>query len=210
MADKTRKTPRRHDAAANRAAQSAERYEKAGRHDPVEPHESAAAAMAVGRVRAVIDAVFPVVDGGRFPAKRIAGEAVRVEAHCFADGHDRLRVVLSWQQIGRPHLDEVEMAHAANDVWSAEFTPPVPGRYRFTVTAWVDHFESWRRELERRDDLSDIRSALLAGASLLAEAAAQDPRPPRLPRAQATAPGAPRRGTACASIPAGRSCSRCR
>ena len=53
-----------------------------------------------GRVRAVIDAVLPTVDGGRFPVKRIAGEAVAVEAHCFTDGHDRLRVVLRWQAAG--------------------------------------------------------------------------------------------------------------
>ena len=48
-----------------------------------------------GRVRAVIDALSPVVDGGRFPAKRIAGEPVCIEAHCFTDGHDQLRVVLA-------------------------------------------------------------------------------------------------------------------
>ena len=49
-----------------------------------------------GRCRAIIDAVAPVIDGGRFPLKRIAGERVRIEAHCFTDGHDRLRVVLRW------------------------------------------------------------------------------------------------------------------
>jgi starch synthase (maltosyl-transferring) len=31
-----------------------------------------------GRVRAVIDAVLPCVDGGRFAAKRIAGERVEI------------------------------------------------------------------------------------------------------------------------------------
>ena len=52
-----------------------------------------------GRVRAVIDALSPVVDGGRFPAKRIAGEPVCIEAHCFTDGHDQLRVVLAWRAV---------------------------------------------------------------------------------------------------------------
>ena len=50
-----------------------------------------------GRIRAVIDALLPVLDGGRFPVKRIAGEPVRIEAHCLADGHDKLAVVLQWQ-----------------------------------------------------------------------------------------------------------------
>src|SRR5450631_3410089 len=105
-----------------------------------------------GRVRAVVDALLPVVDAGRFAPKRIAGEPVLVEAHCFADGHDRLRAVMSWQMVGDPESFEVEMTARVNDVWTAEFTPPVPGRYRYTVTAWVDHFESWRNDLTRRDD----------------------------------------------------------
>jgi starch synthase (maltosyl-transferring) len=37
----------------------------------------ATAAIAEGRVRAVIDALLPTVDGGRFPAKRIAEEKIK-------------------------------------------------------------------------------------------------------------------------------------
>jgi hypothetical protein len=45
-----------------------------------------AAGVSNGRVRAVIDAVRPAIDGGRFAVKRVTGEALEVEAHCFADG----------------------------------------------------------------------------------------------------------------------------
>ncbi len=48
-------------------------------------------------MRAVIDAVRPCVDGGRFAAKRVEGETVTVEADCFTDGHDVLRVLLRWR-----------------------------------------------------------------------------------------------------------------
>jgi starch synthase (maltosyl-transferring) len=41
--------------------------------------------------------VLPSVDGGRFAVKRVAGERLEVEAHCFADGHDVLRVQLLWR-----------------------------------------------------------------------------------------------------------------
>jgi starch synthase (maltosyl-transferring) len=134
----------------------------------------ATAAIAEGRVRAVIDAVFPMVDGGRFPAKRIAGEAVSVQAHCFTDGHDKLRVVLRWATSGAVGTEpEIDMQPQPNDVWLGEFTPASPGQYQFTVTAWVDHFESWRREFERREDAADIRLALQAGAALIDEAAAR-------------------------------------
>ena len=130
------------------------------------------AGPAEGRVRAVIDALLPAVDGGRFPSKCIAGEAVTVEAHCFTDGHDRLRVVLRWGAAGESGGFEADMKPQANDVWLAEFTPPRAGLYACTVTAWVDHFESWRRELERRDDAADIAVALQVGAALIDQAAA--------------------------------------
>jgi starch synthase (maltosyl-transferring) len=136
---------------------------------PAPSPAAASAALEGGRVRAVVDAVFPVVDGGRFPVKCIAGETVPVEAHCFTDGHDKLRVVLTWQAVSESNSYEVDMTAQANDVWTAEFTPPAPGRYRYTVTAWVDHFESWRRELERRDDEEDIRIALEVGAGVIEE-----------------------------------------
>jgi starch synthase (maltosyl-transferring) len=126
-----------------------------------------------GRVRAVIDGLSPRVDGGRFPAKRIAGEPVCVEAFCFTDGHDQLRVVLAWRAVNAAEVYEVEMQSRGNDVWTAEFTPPAPGRYRCTVTAWVDHFESWRRELERREELGDIRVALQVGSAFISETAAR-------------------------------------
>ncbi len=127
----------------------------------------AAAPIHEGRVRAVVDALLPSVDGGRFAPKRIAGEPVLVEAHCFADGHDRLRAVLTWQLAGDSESFDVEMTARVNDVWTAEFTPPAPGRYQYTVTAWVDHFESWRNDLMRRDDYNDIRIALQVGAGLV-------------------------------------------
>jgi len=126
--------------------------------------------MADGRTRAVIDAVLPSIDGGRFAIKRIAGEAVAIEAHCFTDGHDRLRVVLRWQRIDTDPVHELNMRPATNDVWRGEFTPPIPGRYHYSITAWVDPFESWRSELSQRVDPSDINVAIQVGRFLIDDA----------------------------------------
>lgn len=127
--------------------------------------------LADGRQRAVIDAVLPCVDNGRFAAKCVAGESFAVEAHCFAEGHDMLRVMLHWQHEGEATWTEVEMALKWNDEWHAQFVPPVPGRYRYTVEAWVDAFESWHHELERRVDAADIRIAARVGAAEILAAA---------------------------------------
>ena len=60
-----------------------------------------------GRARAVVDAVLPVVDGGRFAVKRVAGECVAIEAHVFTDGHDVPRVMLQWWKEGSTRREEL-------------------------------------------------------------------------------------------------------
>ncbi len=126
-----------------------------------------------GRLRAVIESVSPCVDGGRFPAKRIEGELVKVEADCFVDGHDALRVRLRWRAETESEWREAEMIPLVNDRWRGGFVAGPPGRYRFALSAWVDHFQSWRNELVRREDPQDIRVAALVGAELIHEAAAR-------------------------------------
>ncbi|MBJ2154352.1 alpha-1,4-glucan--maltose-1-phosphate maltosyltransferase [Variovorax sp. IB41] len=127
--------------------------------------------QADGAVRAVIDAVLPCVDNGRFPVKCVAGERVTVRAHCFTDGHDVLRVQLCWRAQEQKDFREVPMKPLVNDVWEAAFSPPSLGRYVYTVVAWVDPFESWRHELTRRVDPDDVRIAAQVGALEIAAAA---------------------------------------
>lgn len=124
-----------------------------------------------GRVRAVVDAVRPSIDGGRFAIKRVVGDEMVVEADCFTDGHDVLRVMLRWRAEGGAKFSEVEMQALGNDVWRAAFSLPAIGRYVYTVVAWVDHFASWRHELARRVDTDDIRIAVQTGALLVHGAA---------------------------------------
>ena len=129
-----------------------------------------------GQVRAVIDAVLPQVDAGRFAVKRVVGEALAVTAHVFTDGHDLVRARLCWRRDGQgdgPQWQEAEMLAQGNDVWGASFTPDAQGRWAYTVCAWVDHFQSWRAELKRRVDPADILLAARAGADLAEAAAAR-------------------------------------
>ena len=132
-----------------------------------------AVALPDGRVRAVVDAVRPSVDDGRFAVKRIEGDTVQVEADCFTDGHDALRVLLRWRAEGSDAWEETEMAHLGNDTWGGHFVAGPPGRYVYGVTAWVDPFLSWRQEFARREDPSDIAIAARVGAALVEEAAAR-------------------------------------
>jgi starch synthase (maltosyl-transferring) len=124
-----------------------------------------------GRHRAVIDRVLPEIDGGRFAAKRVLGDAMVVEADVFGDGHDTLACTLGYRHEAETDWHEVPMALTVNDRWRGEFIVNRLGRYRYTVTAWIDHFLSWRHDFKRRIDPPDIASAALVGAKLIAEAA---------------------------------------
>jgi starch synthase (maltosyl-transferring) len=135
------------------------------------PVKTAPRTSSNGRVRAVIDRVLPEVDAGRFPVKRVVGEMMVVGAHVFADGHDALLCTLGYRHESESGWTETPMTALVNDEWRGEFRLEKLGRYRYTVTAWVDHFVSWRNELKRRVDASDIASAALVGGKLIAEAA---------------------------------------
>ena len=74
-----------------------------------------------GRMRAVIEGITPCVDGGRFAAKRIVGDAVMVEADCFADGHDSISCLLLWRREGDAAWYESPMSPLGNDRWRGSF-----------------------------------------------------------------------------------------
>ena len=138
------------------------------RADPVLP-----IGLEDGRVRAVIENLTPCVDGGRFPAKRVVGDRVEVQADCLADGHDVVACALLWRHDGNidGQWHRTPMQPLGNDRWQAAFTVDAPGHWEYTVSAWVDPFLSWRSDFARRTDPEDLRIAALAGAALAEEAA---------------------------------------
>ena len=127
-----------------------------------------------GRRRVVIEGITPAVDGGRFPAKRTVGDEVRVEADIFTDGHDALSASLLAHREDDEDWTEIPMRPLVNDRWTAAFRVGELGRYGFKVRGWVDHFETWRRDLLKRIAAeSDAVVDYLIGANLIAEAASR-------------------------------------
>jgi starch synthase (maltosyl-transferring) len=127
-----------------------------------------------GRVRVIIEGLSPEIDGGRFPAKRTLGDKVRVEADIFTDGHDSIAAVLAYKHASESSWREVAMQALVNDRWTAEFTAAELGRYAFTVHAWVDHWETWRRDLQKRIKAeTDTPLDYLIGADLIDAAASR-------------------------------------
>lgn len=127
-----------------------------------------------GRRRVIIEGISPEIDGGRFPAKRTVGDLVRVEADIFTDGHDSVAAVLLYRHESSEEWSETPMIFIVNDRWYGEFRVMQLGRYRYKIAAWVDHFETWRRDLHKRIQADgDTPVDYLIGADLLSQAASR-------------------------------------
>jgi starch synthase (maltosyl-transferring) len=131
-------------------------------------------AIMEGRCRAIIEGVSPQVDAGRYAVKRAVGESVAVEADVFTDGHDAVACAVRFRREGVPSFEEVTMTPLVNDRWRGQFRVSACGFYRYTVVAWIDHFETWCRDLLKRIRAGqDIGVALQVGAELVAHGAAR-------------------------------------
>jgi len=120
----------------------------------------------------MIEGVEPEIDAGRFPAKRIQGDRVTVEADIFSDGHDSLSAVVLYRRKGAKAWEETPMTPLVNDRWRANFEVREIGRYEYTLEAWADRFKTWRRDLRKKVDAGqDVKLDLLTGAELIEQAA---------------------------------------
>jgi starch synthase (maltosyl-transferring) len=125
-----------------------------------------------GRERAVIEDVEPGVDGGRFAAKRVIGDEVRVRADVFGDGHEAVAARVLWRKAGGRKWRESPMEPIGNDRWEGRFTVDELGGWEFTIEAWIDAFSTWRNDLSKRIDAGqDVAVPLEVGARLVDAAA---------------------------------------
>ncbi|MEW6375841.1 MAG: alpha-1,4-glucan--maltose-1-phosphate maltosyltransferase [Thermodesulfobacteriota bacterium] len=124
-----------------------------------------------GRKRIVIENVKPEVDGGRFPIKRVVGEKVVVIADILSDGHDTVSARVLYRKQGDHKRREAPMRLMENDRWKGEFAVGEIGIYHYTVEGWIDHFKTWRRDLQKKWDAGqDLKVDLLIGAGYVEEA----------------------------------------
>src|SRR5712691_2897913 len=133
--------------------------------------------------RIYIEDIYPVVDAGRFPVKRVVGDAVDVWADIFRHGHAVLAARLLWRPQACDTWSCVPMRSAENDRWMGAFTPQCPGRYVYAVEAWSDLFATWRRDfLAKRRAGQDVKLEIEEGRNLLKQIGPRDDAQARLLR----------------------------
>jgi len=118
-----------------------------------------------GRNRVVIENVYPEIDCGKYPIKRVVGENVVVEANIFTDGHDSVSAVLLYKQKKEKNWTESPMNFIVNDRWRGEFLIEDLSNYVYCIEGWVDHFKTWLGDIKKKYDArQDISVDLLIGA----------------------------------------------
>jgi starch synthase (maltosyl-transferring) len=122
--------------------------------------------------RVVIRGVKPELECGRFAAKRVAGDSVVVEADIFADGHDSIAAVVRFRHEDDAPWTEVPMELLGNDHWRAAFPLEKIGQYLYTISSWVDPFQTWYHDfLKRVAADQDVTVDLQIGAAIVQDAA---------------------------------------
>ena len=124
------------------------------------------------RLTIIIEHVEPEIDSGRWPIKREVGDRVEVSVDIFREGHDVLNAVLCYRTIAESAWHEVPLTHVNNDRWTGHFDVHENARYRYTVGAFTNTFESWRQEVIKKSQAGErIDSELLEGRALVERAA---------------------------------------
>ena len=123
----------------------------------------------------IIENVYPAINGGRFPVKRVVGEELRIEADIYKDGHDTVAARLKWRELGKRKWTSSPMTPIpdGNDRWQASCLFLRNATFEITIEAWPDAFRSWSHEFRTklRAGQSDLTLESREGV-LLIEAAA--------------------------------------
>ncbi|GAB2177197.1 maltotransferase domain-containing protein [Dongia sp. agr-C8] len=116
------------------------------------PQSKRQATAAAKTPRVAITHIAPAVEGGDYPAKRVVGERIAVEADIFSDGHGELAADLLWRAADEADWRRAPMTFLGNDHWTAQFRPERVGDHLFTIEAWRDDFASLQHGTVKKRD----------------------------------------------------------
>ncbi|MBC7552394.1 MAG: alpha-1,4-glucan--maltose-1-phosphate maltosyltransferase [Taibaiella sp.] len=125
-----------------------------------------------GRRRIVINNVMPSVEGGRYPAKTIVNQPLRLSANIFADGHELIECVALIKHKTDKLWVTLPLLPEGNDVWATTFIPDRLGMYQLLVQAWIDHFGTWQHGLVKKFNAGQDIDTEIKNGLLIAEQAA--------------------------------------
>jgi starch synthase (maltosyl-transferring) len=121
----------------------------------------------IGRIP--IMAVRPTVDGGRFPARCVSGEAVTVQANTFREGHDAMGVqTVLVDPVGKESVLAMDCVNPGLDLWETRIRPDRCGHWSFRIEAFSAPYETWAHIAEVKIPAGiDVDLVLAQGEAVL-------------------------------------------
>lgn len=122
--------------------------------------------------RVVIEGVYPEIDNGRFPIKRVTGQPVFVVVDAHADGHNFVACSVLFRKVGTSNWTERRLQPTVEpDRFAGQFDVVELGNYEYTFRGWIDKFANWRRDTARKLEAGqEIHLEVLEGTELLQQA----------------------------------------
>lgn len=122
--------------------------------------------------RVVIEGVYPEIDNGRFPIKRVTGQPVFVVVDAHADGHNFVACSVLFRKVGTSNWTERRLQPTVEpDRFAGQFDVVELGNYEYTFRGWIDKFANWRRDTARKLEAGqEIDLEVLEGTELLQQA----------------------------------------
>ena len=131
----------------------------------------------VGRIPIV--GVGPVLEGGRWPARAVVGEAVPITATIFREGHDlEGATVVVTRPSGRTQSIPMPVVEWGKSLYQAIYLPSAEGLHSFRVEAWSDPVGTWAHAARVKIHAGvDVQLMLDEGIAILNRAIAEVRRP---------------------------------
>ncbi|WP_082495477.1 maltotransferase domain-containing protein [Aeromicrobium sp. Leaf291] len=119
--------------------------------------------------------VRPCLDRGRFPAKVVPGEPLRIEAIVLPDDLEVGAAVVLTDPEGKARAP-IALRHLGDHLWSATVTTDVVGDWTYHVESWQEPLRSWAaRVVSDIDGGADAENVLAHGSALVLGIGDRDP-----------------------------------
>ena len=105
-----------------------------------------------GQTRAVVRDIWPIVENGRYPIKRVVGDQIHVWFDTFADGHDVVRGGLRFKHESERKWTYKSANDIGNDRWHAIFEVSKQGYYTYEPLGWIDYALTWQHGITKKID----------------------------------------------------------
>ena len=105
-----------------------------------------------GQTRAVVRDVWPIVENGRYPIKRVVGDQINVWFDAYADGHDVVRGGLRFKHENERKWTYLLANEIGNDRWHAKFAVSKQGYYTYEPIGWIDYALTWQHGIAKKID----------------------------------------------------------